>query len=205
MADIAILRANEARAQIWKFSTDELRARLAQLLTITVDALGELAEVWIELERRGDDLSSLRSGLMTYVRMIARKEIMPEAVVRYAGHRHIIDKLGVMPLQAQAKLLRKPEVEVVTHKGTVTRQLHLLTPNEAEVALGPSGKRSLRAQRALIEQRAPTPAPDALGFRTIVVPMSGVEYARFKDIARRRKISLGHLVREAVLAAGLIG
>lgn len=205
MDKIARSDQSELRSQIWTFSTAQLRERLEKLITITVDTLTELAEVWVELERRGEDLSTLRSGLMSYVRMIARREVLPEAVVRFAGHRHIMIKLTEMPLRTQAKLLRKPEVELVTLKGTVSRPLHLLTPNEAELALDRSGNRPLRAQRAIVKSaKERLPANTELGYRTVVIPFTGAEYEAFKRHARHRKCSMGNIIRGSLLTAGVL-
>lgn len=190
------------RAEIWKVPTQELRGRLGQLLTLTANTLSEMAEVWIELERRGEDLSALRSGLMTYVRLIARREILPEAVVRYAGHKHILTKLAKMPLYAQEKLMRAPEVEVVTNTGIVSRKLHMMSPHEAEVALGTSGPRSIRSQRGLIKQDNAAILREKNAFRVIVTPISSDEYDKLKALARNSKVSVGTIVRQAVEAAG---
>ena len=202
MSDQLRILPSEVRSEIWKVTTDELRGRLKSLLKITAETLQELAEVWIELERRGEDLSALRSGLMSYVRLIARGDILAEAVVRYAGHNHIMIKLSAMPLHAQERLLRTGDVEILTHHGILSRKLHLLSPHEAELALSVSGQRSIRSQRALLKKGREEIDREKDCFRAILTPLSAIEYQSVKQAAKAQKTSVGHLVRRAIEAAG---
>src|SRR5882724_9369466 len=61
---------------------DTLRRELSRALTVSAEHLIYLAQVWRELERRGEDLSDLRSGLGAYLPLIASGRLAAEAVVR---------------------------------------------------------------------------------------------------------------------------
>ena len=65
-------------------STQQLRAALAQSLTISARHLAYLASVWGELEKRGEDLSDLRTGLAVYLPQIAAGRLDADAVIRFA-------------------------------------------------------------------------------------------------------------------------
>lgn len=96
-----------------RMSTQELRAELQATLTITSRHLLHLANVWRELERRGEDLSGLRSGLWSYMALIATEELRPEIVVRYAGFTMLLKRLARLSLAEQDKLIADDRVAVV--------------------------------------------------------------------------------------------
>lgn len=96
-----------------QMSTEDLRAELRATLTVTARHLMHLASVWRELERRGEDLTGLRSGLWSYMAMIAQEDLRPEIVVRYAGSTALLKRLARLSLADQDRLLADDRVTVV--------------------------------------------------------------------------------------------
>lgn len=94
-------------------TTKELKTALSKGLTISAKQLSYLALIWRELEDRGEDLSALKSGLATYLPLIAADILDPEAVVRFAGQKTLLAHLSEIPIKEQRKLLKNNSVELV--------------------------------------------------------------------------------------------
>lgn len=89
---------------ISKTDTETLRNHLARALKMTAQALVYLAAIWKELERRGEDLSDLRTSLSDYLPRIADGTLDPDLVVKYAGRKMLIKAIGNLPLEQQCAL-----------------------------------------------------------------------------------------------------
>ena len=100
-------------AELQAMSTEALKAQLAKAVSITAEYLGYIAMVWQELERRGEDMTAMRHGLMTYVPMIANKELDARVVVNYAGQKTLIAVMSNLPLEEQQALLERGSVDIV--------------------------------------------------------------------------------------------
>lgn len=92
------------RAGLAKESTESLMDKLKLFLNITVEKLIQVASVVYELERRGKDLSSLKIGLIPYLRKIARGELLPELVVKYSGEPRSLQKVAKLPVEVQKEI-----------------------------------------------------------------------------------------------------
>lgn len=99
-------------------STEELHAELARGLTLTAETLTRLGAVWAELERRGEDLSDLRSGLARTLPLIAAGRLSAEAVVAFAGRPLVLRALEGVPLGRQRELAAGGSVSVIDPSGT---------------------------------------------------------------------------------------
>ncbi len=85
-------------------STADLRARLAEAIQITAERLAQMAAIWAELERRGEDLSDLRRGIGHYLPLVAAGHLAAEAVVAFAGSKTLLKALATLPLAEQRRL-----------------------------------------------------------------------------------------------------
>ena len=91
--------------QVAAATTDHLRAELARVLKISARDLLYLAAIWKELERRGEDLSDLKRGMGVYLPMIAAGVLDAEIVVKYAGHRMLLNAIAALPVSTQKTLV----------------------------------------------------------------------------------------------------
>ena len=100
---------------VWteELSTEDLYAELQATIEITAKHLQRLAEIWRELERRGQDLSRLRSGLWAYMPHIASGRLNAQVVIKYAGNVALLRRLATLDLDQQARLLTDDTVAVV--------------------------------------------------------------------------------------------
>ncbi len=113
-----------------RMSTDELRKELSRAITMTADALAYLAACWVELERRGEDLSGLRVTLAPYLRAVASGRMAPEAVIAFAGRRMVLKWVGRQPIEVQRRLAADPRVTIETGGGARKVALNELTAAE---------------------------------------------------------------------------
>lgn len=98
-------------------SKQELKNELARGLQITAKHLRHLATIWRELENRGEDLSDIRHGLMSYLPAIANGVMEPQLIVNYAGHKTLLSALSSLPIENQQKIAETGFVTVVTEDG----------------------------------------------------------------------------------------
>ncbi len=96
-----------------QWSDEELRAELTRGLTLTAQHLTRLGLVWVELERRGRDLSDLREGLAEWLPRIATGRLAAEAVVAFATRRLLLRALDGVPLERQRALAAGELVAVI--------------------------------------------------------------------------------------------
>lgn len=99
MSDLVTKSSDLASAQ-----TSELRSELARGLTLTAQVLTRLGAIWMELERRGEDLADLRTGLARTLPLIATGRLAAEAVVSFAGRPLVLRCLEGLPLDEQRRL-----------------------------------------------------------------------------------------------------
>lgn len=144
-------------------STQTLRGELARALTMTAHTLRRLAAIWRELERRGEDLTDLRTGLAVYLPMVAAGQLSADAVIRFAGQPLMLRTISTLPPEQQESLARGDVVEVLTQAqdGTWTGvqiSAHAMTMPQARLLIGPGGLRSVEEQRAQVESAKVTKA-----------------------------------------------
>lgn len=142
--------------ELGAMSTQQLRAALAQSLTMSAQHLAYLAAVWGELERRGEDLSDLRTGLAVYLPQIAAGRLEAAAVIRFAGQPTVLRSLAGLPLERQRELAQGAPVPVlaVNARGeyeTIELPAYTLTAAQARMVFDGDKIRSLDEQRATLE------------------------------------------------------
>lgn len=108
-----MITTNEQKNELSLISTQDLKAQLAKSLDITVRHLVHLAEIWRELESRGEDLSDLRHGIMSYLPLIAKNKMNPYLIVNYAGQKTLLSALSRLDIQAQAEIAKNGHVITV--------------------------------------------------------------------------------------------
>lgn len=96
--------------------SDALRALLAREIGDFAKHLLRLAAIWVELERRGEDMTSLRGGIGKYLPAIAAGTVLPDVVVRFAGHASLLRAVSSLTPDQQRKILSDGSVEVAERK-----------------------------------------------------------------------------------------
>lgn len=97
--------------------TEELKSRLTSLLARTAEDLSSMAAIVGELERRGEDLSTLKLGIVHYLRRIAAGQLLPEIVVQYSGYPLMLRQATVLPIEDQRRLISGEPLPVAVWRG----------------------------------------------------------------------------------------
>lgn len=158
----------ELATRVGEMDTATLRGELARALTVTADTLFYLAEIWKELERRGEDLSDLRAGIGRYIPLIAAGRLDASAVVQFAGRPALLRAMQTLTTKEQRRIATGGQLDVATigPDGSVIEtkvSAALLTGEQIRLAFGEDGIRPLEEQMNLIasanvrrhRQRAP--------------------------------------------------
>lgn len=145
---------------IQAMDTAALKADLAKTVTVTAEYLMYIAAIWQELELRGEDMSSLRHGMMTYIPLIATRQLDARLVVDYAGQKTLLAALAKLPPSQQIELAESRVVEVVEWNDgePVTRIVPLsdLSARQVYQVLGDGRVKSPQQQHRVLVARAET-------------------------------------------------
>lgn len=214
----------KSSAALAVMSTAELKDELGRTLEVTARHLTYLAAVWQELERRGENMSHLRSGLWAYMSAIAAGQLRAEIVVQYAGHAMLLRKLSALPIAEQDKLLSDNTVAFVEYDGKNFEErrtpiTHLKAHQIAQV-IGSDHIRSTDEQRRTAVAFARRAKPNVRGAniaeraREIQAPRGEkavltlqLTTAEHKNLSRRAKdagTTMAALVRAALIETKLI-
>lgn len=140
-------------------SIPELRAELANALTVTAVGLARAAAIWTELNNRGEDIP-LRSGLSIWLPRIAAGALAAEAVVAFAGQRMLLHRMVGMPLDEQRRLAAggKITVAAANEAGEIvheSRAVASLSSREVTLAIADGTVRPLDAQTRSLAAKRP--------------------------------------------------
>lgn len=150
--------------RIRSLETPELRAELAAAIGLTARHLMHLAAVWAELERRGEDLSDLRTGIGVYLPAIAAGTVTPEAVVAFAGQPTLMRAVASLPPDQQKRLASGGTVPVVEKQGdSYTHRMLPASALTAGLARQVFGERTIRTEAEQIALLTPAIKPPKPG------------------------------------------
>jgi hypothetical protein len=170
--------------ELLNMSSQALRERLAQSLTMTAQHLQHLSRIWAELERRGEDLSDLRTGLAVYMPQIAAGRLDAGAVIRFAGQPTILRSIAGLPLERQQALANGEPVPVLTVNADgkyepTDMPAYALTAAQARMVFDGDKIRSGDEQRAMLESARVSKAA-----RVRPGPQNRVRYDAKADVLR---------------------
>jgi hypothetical protein len=196
-----LVTVDDAR-DLTQISTEDLRRELSAALTITADAVARMARIWRELERRGEDLSALRSGIGMYLSAVAAGRLLAEAVVRLAGNRYALKAIASLTLDEQRRLLEVGTIQVVRSDGEVVDvPIHRLSSLDAARAIDVVAGRV----KSPAEQRVPRLRARARRTtQRIVLLLSAAEHETIMDKARRLNIPASQLILDALRQEGVL-
>lgn len=195
MTDVIFVQDSTIPADFSGVSTEDLRRELAASIGVTARTLVRMATIWAELERRGEDLSALRSGLMAYMPAIADGSLDPEAVVRCAGQATVLKMLASLPLIEQRRVLERgvPLLELQAEGGdmrTVDVPIERLSVAQARRAFAVDHIRSATDQAQLLLPRAKAQTTSLTRGTHVTVRFTAAEYA----IIRAKAAAVGKRV-----------
>ncbi|AMP72623.1 hypothetical protein UW163_24120 (plasmid) [Ralstonia solanacearum] len=204
-------------AELQNMSVQSLRAELARTISLTAHAIARMAVIWRELERRGEDLSDVRTGLATFLPMVADGKLHPEAVVKFAGRTVLLRTLSGLPAEKQIRLVNGERITVVMpggdevqlpiediptqrlprvfHGGEI-RSIHDQLVIEARSGLDPRGQRGVDLDGALFDAIATVLGSSGRGVDAArMVIVSGMTTKSAADYVGVSQTAVNHQLR----------
>jgi hypothetical protein len=114
MNDLLPTVAVESQAkELDTLSTQELKDAFLESMRVAGTHLIRMAAIVRLLEKRGEDLSDLRYGLLGYIRKIACGQLLPEVVVKFQGAPLLLNRISSLPIPDQEKVVKTETFRVV--------------------------------------------------------------------------------------------
>lgn len=99
-------------------------------LQLTVRGVCMAAQAVGILESRGRDLSELKLSFYHALRKVASKTLEPEAFIRFAGKRTILDRVSGLPISDQRRLAKGEPVKLLVYAEGGERTIRMADPLE---------------------------------------------------------------------------
>lgn len=183
---------------VQNLTTEELHQHLTRAVEMTAQSIAYLAAVTTELERRGVDLSGVRSGLVPFFRSVAAGKLAAEAVVAFAGQKSLLKWLEKKPVEEQRAIAGGAEIVVPLPDGGTK----LVAPHEITVpdlrAASSTARSSSVATGDTGRRRGGRPASETPRPRTISFSLTDAEYHEVTKRAAAEGLALSTWVRNAL-------
>ena len=150
-----------------QLSIEQLEAEFSSALKDTADGLLRLAAAVTELERRGRDMSHLKLNLISYLRMIAARQLLPDVVLYLGDQKAKVQAIADLPLSRQRALLEENEVPVLVNGEEHKVPLRELDRRHIPQVFGEGRVRTFAEQRAFVRQKRTAKAPKEVAKRNV--------------------------------------
>jgi hypothetical protein len=100
-------RISDMMSEAESSTTPLLKKQLCDLLGLTAENLIKLSVVVHVLEKRGEDLSQIKMGLLPILRNIASGSLLPEVVVMYGCQPGTMKLIAALPVDEQREVVEK--------------------------------------------------------------------------------------------------
>lgn len=163
-----------ANRDLASMSDTDLMQELVKGLQVSADSLMYIARVWAELEKRGKDLSALRSGPGYTISLIAAGRLAAEAVVAFMGRPSVLQSMEGLPLERQRELANGATLEIYDHEKKAVVKSKIEELPHAVIRKVVTGGRELdpTAQRLAISAKSkPTAKASTKQYRVTVNPI----------------------------------
>ncbi|XYQ55708.1 hypothetical protein ACS91J_04590 [Pectobacterium carotovorum] len=117
--DSKVITLSSSEVELTTISTANLKRLFIEGVKLTAQNLKNLSLIWVELERRGEDLSDLRSSITDFLPVIAGGSLSPDAVLKFAGQKKLLSAIATLPLSEQTRLVDGGTIEYVDDEGNI--------------------------------------------------------------------------------------
>lgn len=156
---LAIKSCDEICESLESLSTGDLKDRLSEAFKATVEGIMEIASIVKILETRGEDLDSLKIGMLAWFRRVAYGQVSPNILIQYGDRPSLLRKLANLPMPDQVKIANDEPVEVLSFSNGRASERWVspsdMTKKEVEQVFGSGRIRGLSEQRGWIDQKKP--------------------------------------------------
>lgn len=123
-----IVQAVPSRIELEGVPTTDLKQQLRDAIGMTETAIRQVASIWQELVRRGEDLSDIRFALAPFMAPVDEGRLLPGLVVAMAGQVRSLQRLAELPTEMQAELLAGKHTPVLKlDRGVIEKPLKSLS------------------------------------------------------------------------------
>lgn len=142
--------------RLFDMTNEQLMTAYSEAMAAAMAPLKQAAAIWCEMERRGMDLSDLRTPFTNFFPAINAGKLLPEVVLKFGGSVRMVKMATALVPEDQAKLAApNATVAVMTESGVVEmRKPELLLVKEAARVFGDGRIRSPEEQRPLMHAPA---------------------------------------------------
>lgn len=183
--------------ELARMTNEELRAHIGRAISMTAESIAYLAAVWVELERRGEDMSGLRISLAPFLRDVAQGRLAPEAVLSFAGQKMVLKWVAKRPISEQLSLAAGKPVTIITDKGD-RKQILPADLSVTDLRLIESRPDSVEitasTEPAVTDEKTET-VTSRKAEKTLVVPVSDDEYASVLAQVHESGLSISNFLR----------
>lgn len=154
MTTVEIVSQAPLGMEIASMSTADLRRQLNDAIGLTETAIVRVATIWVELTRRGEDLSNVKFALAPFLAGVAQGRVRPRLVVTMGGQPRSLARLADLPVADQDALLNGRQLDIYKSDGPVKKRLPDMTLSEVALTIRDGAIRSLAEQRIEAERPA---------------------------------------------------
>jgi hypothetical protein len=128
--------------------TAALHEALRDAIGVTARAIAQVARLWVELERRGENMDGYRWTLRQFMRPVAEGRVLPEVVAQLGGEPRKLSLVAELPVADQRRLVIDAEpVEIAGADGGTRRtSVAQMTYTEAARVIRDGAVRTPREQ-----------------------------------------------------------
>lgn len=152
-------------------SISELHDQLKICMSDTAKQIRRMADIVKALEDRGEDMSNLRIGMLSYLRRIASGQVDEQVITRYSSLPTLVHRISSLPINDQRKIIADGAVECLGKNGDVVEIApeNLLANQVTQVFAKDGHIRSIEEQKEYIAARSAAKKPK---------PQSGLKNVR---------------------------
>lgn len=208
--DPAITR-EQSLARIKAMDTAELKKEFAGLFILNALQWQHLADIWGELESRGEDMTEFDRGrLKQYLPFIAAGSLMPELVVQFVGQPSILNVVKRLPAREQKRIVDGEPIPVAVRIESRYEERRIQVANLGKLmkqVFDDGAIRTVAEQIAWLDSKI---APAIVERRSKRVPLvvslslKAEEEASLKKYAAETGANFATIIRDALRAANKI-
>jgi hypothetical protein len=201
MTTLAKTKRTATEIGLSSFTDAELITQLRDSLSLSAKHIERAAEIWMELERRGIDLTPLKVGINEYLGAIGRGRLLPDALFTLAGNKVALAAFTRLDVREQKKLMATKTVKVVRHDGIKDVPITALTASDVSRAFDPvTGKVvSVKDQKPVVQRLR------AIRTERVSISLTEAEHTNLLAAAAREKKLVQELIITVLRRERLLG
>lgn len=132
-----------------KMKTSEVWEAFRHALDVTAGGMMQMAECWVELVSRGENMTSYQNPMFSFLPDVASGKLLPDVLLRYGGTPSLTTAIAALVPEDQKKLTRPDARVAVAMADGTTRRARItdLKVSELRQVLGDGRIRTVSEQQ----------------------------------------------------------